>query len=99
MRRRDPSRRGVARAAALLLVSASVLTARPVAVELALGAGPCGPPVINPVACENTLPGNPSSEWDVSGGGDPSLQGFATDISYNPGDTVHFKINTTASSY
>jgi Bacterial Ig domain/Purple acid Phosphatase, N-terminal domain len=65
----------------------------------AFAAGPCGPPVVNPVACENTNPGNPQPEWDVNGSGDPSLQGFATDISVNKGSTISFKINTTASSY
>lgn len=62
-------------------------------------ATPCGPPVVNPVACENTKPGNPQSEWDVSGSGDPSIQGFATDISVNHGETVHFKIKTDATAY
>jgi hypothetical protein len=51
----------------------------------------------NPIVVENCLPGNPSSEWDVSGAGDPSIQGFATDISVNRGDTVVFKIDATAS--
>ena len=37
--------------------------------------------------------GNPSTEWDIVGDGDASVQGFATDISYLPGDTVHFKID------
>jgi hypothetical protein len=31
---------------------------------------------------------------DISSSGDPSIQGFATDISFNKGDTVNFKINT-----
>jgi hypothetical protein len=55
----------------------------------------------NPIACENALTGNPSSEWDIPGGGagDPSIQGFATDISVNKGDTVHFKIDTDATAY
>jgi hypothetical protein len=61
-------------------------------------AGPCGPGG-NPIACENSLAGNPRSEWDVAGGGDASIQGFATDISVNHGQTVHFKINTDATSY
>jgi hypothetical protein len=59
----------------------------------------CNPPMANPIVCENSKPGNPSSEWDVSGIGDPSIQGFATDMSVNQGDIVHFKINTTATSY
>ena len=48
------------------------------------------------IAQENQLPGTPQSQWDVSGAGDPTLQGFATDISVNSGQTVSFKINDTA---
>src|SRR5215831_13670671 len=59
-------------------------------------AGPCGPPVVNPVACENTNPGTPSSTWDISGSGDSSIQGFATDISVNVGQTITFKIKSAA---
>ncbi len=57
------------------------------------------PATVNRVACENTATGNPASEWDVSGSGDPSIQGFATSISVNRGETVHFKIDTDASLY
>ena len=46
------------------------------------------------IVTENALPGNPPSEWDVSGAGDSSIQGFATDISVNRGATVDFKIDT-----
>ncbi|HEV3486544.1 MAG TPA: N,N-dimethylformamidase beta subunit family domain-containing protein, partial [Vicinamibacterales bacterium] len=64
----------------------------------------------NPIVCENGKPGSPPSEWDLPGGkldgldatpgaGDPSIQGFATDISVAPGQPVAFKINTPASSY
>jgi hypothetical protein len=53
----------------------------------------------NPIVTENALPGNPSSEWMVTGAGDLSIQGFATDFSVNRGNTVHFKIRTTASDY
>ena len=59
---------------------------------------PCSP-VVNPVACENSLPGNPSSEWDITGAGDAAIQGFATDISVNRGQTVRFKVNTAATAY
>src|SRR6185312_16218090 len=48
------------------------------------------------IAQENALPGAPQSQWDVSGAGDATIQGFATDISYNVGQTVSFKINDTA---
>jgi hypothetical protein len=43
----------------------------------------------NPIVIENRKTGNPRSEWDVSGSGDPSIQGFATDISYNRGQVSH----------
>jgi len=53
----------------------------------------------NPIVCENQNAGSPATEWDVSGAGDSTLQGFATDISVPQGGTVHFKIKSTASSY
>ncbi|MFB3819491.1 MAG: N,N-dimethylformamidase beta subunit family domain-containing protein, partial [Candidatus Methylomirabilales bacterium] len=53
----------------------------------------------NPIVCENQRPGNPPSEWDISGAGDLSIQGFATDISVNRGGTVRFKIQTPAAAY
>jgi Bacterial Ig domain/Purple acid Phosphatase, N-terminal domain len=53
----------------------------------------------NAIVCENQNPGTPQSTWDISGSGDPSIQGFAIDVSYNKGDTVNFKINTPASAY
>ena len=58
----------------------------------------CGSPA-NAIEAENCLTGNPPSEWDVSGAGDANLQGFATDISVNRGQTVSFKVSTTASAY
>ncbi|MEO8216511.1 MAG: N,N-dimethylformamidase beta subunit family domain-containing protein [Acidobacteriota bacterium] len=48
---------------------------------------------------ENCLPGNPSSEWEITGAGDASIQGFATDISVGAGSTVSFKVSTDATSY
>jgi methionine-rich copper-binding protein CopC len=50
---------------------------------------------LNPVVLENQLPGNPQSEWDISGIGDSTLQGFATQMSVNVGETVRFKITDT----
>ncbi|MDB5119054.1 MAG: Fibronectin type domain protein [Sphingobacteriales bacterium] len=47
----------------------------------------------NAIVTENALPGNPKSEWDITGAGDLSIQGFATDLSVNKGTTVRFKIN------
>src|SRR5918993_994556 len=60
---------------------------------------PCATVPVNPIACENSRPGNPQSEWDVSGAGSATIQGFATEISVNRGQTVGFKVTTTASSY
>ena len=81
---------GLATVAAALIIGAA---AQPAA------AAPCDAPITNPVACENTKAGNPASEWDVSGAGDSSIQGFATDISVDQGQTVSFKVNTSASAY
>jgi len=55
----------------------------------------------NDIVCENSKPGNPSNEWDLSavGAGDLTIQGFATDISVNQGGTVLFKVNTNARNY
>src|SRR5262245_37614 len=49
----------------------------------------------NPIVAENQLPGTPEGVWGV-GTGDPSLQGFATDMSVNHGQTISFKVNDTA---
>jgi Domain of unknown function (DUF4082)/Bacterial Ig-like domain/Bacterial Ig domain len=75
------------------------------AAALALGGsatadtGPCAPPVSNPILCENSLPGTPASEWDIVGAGDPTIQGFATEMSVAAGETVRFKIDTDADAY
>ena len=53
----------------------------------------------NPIPTENGLPGTAASQWDIGGIGDPSIQGFATDISVNRGQTVAFKIKTDSSNY
>ena len=51
------------------------------------------------IACENTLPGDPPSDWQVNGAGDPTIQGFATSMSVDVGQTEYFKIDTPATSY
>ena len=65
-----------------------------------------GPPTGEPtrsatasIVQENSLPGTPPSLWDVVGRATPSIQGFATDISVNRGQTVQFKIKTPATGY
>jgi hypothetical protein len=80
-----------------LLASGLVVTALTVSSGTGVRAqAPCSP---NPIACENLLTGNPSTEWDITGAGDSSIQGFATDISVNHGQIVRFKINTDANAY
>ena len=53
----------------------------------------------NAIVAENCLPGTPQSQWDISGAGDSSIQGFTTDISVNHGQTVSFKISTNSTNY
>jgi len=62
----------------------------------AAAGGPCA---TNAITQENCLTGNPSSEWDINGAGDSSIQGFATQISVNRGSTVQFKVSTNATNY
>jgi hypothetical protein len=79
-------------AIAMLLVAGGLATAP--AAQAA-----CNAQAPNAIAAENALNGTPQSQWDISGAGSPNIQGFATDISVNCGDTVHFKVDTTASSF
>ncbi len=51
----------------------------------------------NPIVAENCNPG--TTEWQVSGVGDLTIQGFASDVSVNVGQTIYFKISTPATSY
>ncbi len=65
--------------------------------EAGAAADPCSG--LSAVACENLRPGTPASVWDVSGAGDDTLEGFATDMSVNAGQQVSFKIKSTAAAY
>jgi hypothetical protein len=49
------------------------------------------------VSNENALPGTPPSEWDSYE--DQSIEGFATQISVNAGETVRFKVKTDSPNY
>ena len=82
-----------AQAMVIALVSSTMLLAGPPA-----GAA-TGCVDANPIVCENALPGTSSSVWDIVGSGDPSIQGFATDMSVNVGTRVDFKVDTSASNY
>jgi hypothetical protein len=54
---------------------------------------------LNAITAENCLTGNIADEWDVSGAGDFTIQGFATQISVNRGSAIQFKVDTDATSY
>jgi len=92
-------RSGVRAPASAVLVAVLVLAGLALTVGKASAAGPCDPPVTSPIACENSLPGTPQSDWDTSAGGSANIEGFATDISVNKGQTVHFKVKTSAHNY
>jgi hypothetical protein len=47
----------------------------------------------NPIVTENSLPGNPYSEWGVPDFRDNRIAGFSTNMSLNSGQTVRFKID------
>src|SRR5215468_8485915 len=94
--RRVPTRRLVVTftVAALLGLIGLVSAAPP-----ARAAGPCDAPVTSVIACENSRPGDAPSDWQVTDAGDPAIQGFATSMSVNAGQTESFKIDTVATSY
>jgi Domain of unknown function (DUF4082)/Bacterial Ig-like domain/Fibronectin type III domain/Bacterial Ig domain len=64
-----------------------------------VGARPAAAACANTIACENQLPGDPASDWQVTGIGDSTIQGFATSMSVNAGETENFKISTPSTSY
>ena len=80
---------------AVLALSSALLTVAPSATGVT---DPCAPGG-NPVACENSKPGTSPQVWDIEGAGDPSIQGFATQMSVDVGSTVAFKIDTDALAY
>ena len=89
----------VAAPLALALVAALLpVAAAPALLPAANAADPCSP-LLNAVACENSKPGSPPSEWDITGAGDPDIQGFSTSISVNAGQPISFKVDTNAASY
>lgn len=57
----------------------------------------------NKIVTENQLPGTPKSTWAIHGSianaGDSQIEGFATQISTNAGQTVSFKVDTASSGY
>jgi hypothetical protein len=76
--------------ALLLIAIAGLLASTP-----AVASAACS----NPVQCENQQTGDPMSDWLVAGAGDSTIQGFATSMSVNVGQTEYFKIKTPSTSY
>ncbi len=84
---------------AAIALSMPAITPAPAAAQRgAATSSNCARPANRTVA-ENCKPGNPSTEWDVNGSGDLQIQGFATDISVNVGETIAFKVGTSSASY
>jgi hypothetical protein len=85
--------------AALFGVGAALALGPGAHAQRASGAAPdCVRPA-NRIVAENCKPGNPSTEWDVNGSGDLKIQGFATDISVNVGETISFKVESASPAY
>ncbi|WP_283139122.1 DUF4082 domain-containing protein [Rhizohabitans arisaemae] len=59
---------------------------------------PCDPGG-NKVVCENSKPGSPPSEWEIDKNRGDTIEGFATRMSVNVGETVEFKVRTPSTDY
>jgi hypothetical protein len=81
-------------AGTLAVLAVAGLTARAVATD-----GTNCATAANPIVCENQLPGTAPSNWEVQGVGDPTIQGYATQMSGAPGQTISFKIDTPSTAY
>ncbi|GAB2504549.1 hypothetical protein GCM10027063_49760 [Promicromonospora xylanilytica] len=79
----------------VLALSSALLAVVPSAAAAILPCLPGG----NAVVCENSKPGTSPQVWDIEGAGDPSIQGFATEMSVDAGDRIAFKIDTDARAY
>ena len=61
-----------------------------------VAAHPCG---ANEIVCENQHDGSPSSEWDISGAGDPLSRASRPTSASTRATTVEFKVDTDATAY
>lgn len=92
-------RRFVAAFSSLLLVAGLLVVVAPSAAAAPVPAVAAAACTGNEIVCENELPGTPESVWDINGAGDASIQGFATQMSVNRGNTIDFKVDTDATAY
>src|SRR6476661_6625971 len=51
------------------------------------------------IAQENQLAGAPASQWYIDGAGDSNIEGFATRMSVDRGQSIDFKVDTDAGAY
>jgi hypothetical protein len=77
----------------------ALLVATGALLALMLGAARADAVCGNPISCENEQPGTPGKPWAVAGAGDPSIQGYATQMSVNRGETIAFKIRSVSTNY
>ncbi|HEV8632990.1 MAG TPA: hypothetical protein VG370_01930, partial [Chloroflexota bacterium] len=91
-------RRAPTRVLLTLAILLGMLLPRLPAAPAAAQSDPCAAPA-NPVVAENCQPGSPASEWDLGSADSSTIEGFATDISVDRGQTVRFKVKTAATAY
>ena len=82
----------------LFAFAASLLLAAACAIPRVTMEEACATPA-NEIVAENCLEGHPPTEWDINSYGDPSIQGFGTDIAIAQGETIEFKIDTDSDDY
>jgi methionine-rich copper-binding protein CopC len=85
------ARRNLPRRPLVLLITALVAISLSGLVSSSAGAAPCDAGN-NPIVCENSKAGD--NGWEVSGGGSSTIEGFATSMSVNVGQSISFKIRT-----
>jgi hypothetical protein len=62
---------------------------------------PTNPAPVNNTAAENRLPGTPTSNWYIAVGGtyDTTITGYCDKLSYAPGDTVSFQVDSSGNPF
>jgi hypothetical protein len=75
-----------------------VLALAAASLHVGIARASCAAPA-NPIEAENCLPGADPSIWRLQGAGDPTIQGFSTQMSVDVGQTVYFKVDTDSSAY
>jgi hypothetical protein len=91
---------GDVRATAQFVNPSGSTTAYAVQVLYTDTSGVASVPERNPVAAENSLPGTPYDFWFTGAGGvSATIAGYTDRVSYEPGDTVEFKVDSTGNPF